>query len=293
MLLLSWLAGAEASDSACSPVISIRQNYLAMCQAAVSSTRELIPLEKEECYPFNAVVHAELPSVCEHWEPGRSGYCMGERASQWTWGMPASASCIQQRRPLALNWGAGMISAIPKRRMPRYWCRSCNRARHLGTLEGGAGCYDLARRVVNRRECAETGRQAVGTKFGTKCVFSINSILKPAWISGFGERGRNRTFNLLIKSQLLCQLSYAPVSGLSFSPGTRRSARGYGLHAAAGKLLAGTTNHCKYVLEYNTGDCGGTNAGDGKNGWNYGFSFRGAGVMPRLHTRFSMGSSWG
>ena len=26
-----------------------------------------------------------------------------------------------------------------------------------------------------------------------------------------GERGRNRTFNLLIKSQLLCQLSYAPV----------------------------------------------------------------------------------
>jgi hypothetical protein len=29
-------------------------------------------------------------------------------------------------------------------------------------------------------------------------------------IKGFGERGRNRTFNLLIKSQLLCQLSYAP-----------------------------------------------------------------------------------
>ena len=27
---------------------------------------------------------------------------------------------------------------------------------------------------------------------------------------GIGERGRNRTFNLLIKSQLLCQLSYAP-----------------------------------------------------------------------------------
>ena len=28
----------------------------------------------------------------------------------------------------------------------------------------------------------------------------------------FGERGRNRTFNLLIKSQLLCQLSYAPTA---------------------------------------------------------------------------------
>ena len=30
----------------------------------------------------------------------------------------------------------------------------------------------------------------------------------------FGERGRNRTFNLLIKSQLLCQLSYAPFNDL-------------------------------------------------------------------------------
>ncbi len=29
-----------------------------------------------------------------------------------------------------------------------------------------------------------------------------------------GERGRNRTFNLLIKSQLLCQLSYAPIEDL-------------------------------------------------------------------------------
>ena len=27
-----------------------------------------------------------------------------------------------------------------------------------------------------------------------------------------GERGRNRTYNLLIKSQLLCQLSYAPIA---------------------------------------------------------------------------------
>src|SRR5579883_1790918 len=32
-----------------------------------------------------------------------------------------------------------------------------------------------------------------------------------------GERGRNRTFNLLIKSQLLCQLSYAPWEECSFS----------------------------------------------------------------------------
>jgi hypothetical protein len=29
------------------------------------------------------------------------------------------------------------------------------------------------------------------------------------WLKRDGERGRNRTYNLLIKSQLLCQLSYA------------------------------------------------------------------------------------
>jgi integrase len=32
----------------------------------------------------------------------------------------------------------------------------------------------------------------------------------PEVVEKVGERGRNRTFNLLIKSQLLCQLSYAP-----------------------------------------------------------------------------------
>jgi hypothetical protein len=33
-----------------------------------------------------------------------------------------------------------------------------------------------------------------------------------------GERGRNRTFNLLIKSQLLCQLSYAPAGVWDIEP---------------------------------------------------------------------------
>jgi hypothetical protein len=37
------------------------------------------------------------------------------------------------------------------------------------------------------------------------CVKSANCVVD-------GERGRNRTFNLLIKSQLLCQLSYAPTA---------------------------------------------------------------------------------
>src|SRR6266568_8033415 len=35
----------------------------------------------------------------------------------------------------------------------------------------------------------------------------------PQVVERDGERGRNRTYNLLIKSQLLCQLSYAPTVG--------------------------------------------------------------------------------
>jgi hypothetical protein len=40
-----------------------------------------------------------------------------------------------------------------------------------------------------------------------------------------GERGRNRTFNLLIKSQLLCQLSYAPSVSTDRADRTMRSGR--------------------------------------------------------------------
>jgi hypothetical protein len=61
-----------------------------------------------------------------------------------------------------------------------------------------------------------------------------------ALMSGLnGERGRNRTFNLLIKSQLLCQLSYAP--GLDVRAYSRRSVgagfAGSGIHRfpSAGK----------------------------------------------------------
>ena len=43
----------------------------------------------------------------------------------------------------------------------------------------------------------------------SRCNFQACKSLKR-----FGERGRNRTFNLLIKSQLLCQLSYAPFDNL-------------------------------------------------------------------------------
>jgi hypothetical protein len=43
-------------------------------------------------------------------------------------------------------------------------------------------------------------------------------------MEGNGERGGNRTYNLLIKSQLLCQLSYAPeIAILAPAPGLCQS----------------------------------------------------------------------
>ena len=49
--------------------------------------------------------------------------------------------------------------------------------------------------VATRARCSDRLRQNIGKE-------------------GVGERGWNRTFNLLIKSQLLCQLSYAPLEWL-------------------------------------------------------------------------------
>ena len=48
-----------------------------------------------------------------------------------------------------------------------------------------------------------------------------------------GERGRNRTFNLLIKSQLLCQLSYAP---LPWKLGQMRDITGSNISVTQGLL---------------------------------------------------------
>jgi hypothetical protein len=46
-----------------------------------------------------------------------------------------------------------------------------------------------------------------------------------------GERGRNRTYNLLIKSQLLCQLSYAPATAVRWEQRSIISLR-FALHCA-------------------------------------------------------------
>src|SRR5436305_353061 len=46
-----------------------------------------------------------------------------------------------------------------------------------------------------------------------KCVEPFNNLYA---FENYGERGRNRTYNLVIKSHLLCQLSYAPaIVGIS------------------------------------------------------------------------------
>src|SRR6202043_2794831 len=78
---------------------------------------------------------------------------------------------------------------------------------------GGGGCSKHG--VVDRLLGGFNYRQ----KQGGHCV--IRQYLD---VVEDGERGRNRTFNLLIKSQLLCQLSYAPVSGLKIF---RMPSRGY------------------------------------------------------------------
>ena len=65
-----------------------------------------------------------------------------------------------------------------------------------------AEVYDRANRSEMREALSVMGKQ-FGSKRGTKCLGAIAVVED-------GERGRNRTFNLLIKSQLLCQLSYAP-----------------------------------------------------------------------------------
>ena len=44
--------------------------------------------------------------------------------------------------------------------------------------------------------------------------FPVMLVESSCFYSLCGERGRNRTYNLVIKSHLLCQLSYAPWFGL-------------------------------------------------------------------------------
>ena len=62
-------------------------------------------------------------------------------------------------------------------------------------------------------------RHTVATKRGeadvpeSKMLALMSNMSRARPLDFSGERGGNRTFNLEIKSLLLCQLSYAPTSG--------------------------------------------------------------------------------
>jgi hypothetical protein len=73
------------------------------------------------------------------------------------------------------------------------------------------GCALAVQRNVTRSfqtTATRYGKPEGTIEFPTMAVDRSSVIRKPVNLNG--ERGRNRTFNLLIKSQLLCQLSYAP-----------------------------------------------------------------------------------
>jgi hypothetical protein len=76
---------------------------------------------------------------------------------------------------------------------------------------GGNGNADDGRRWGGDRQAGARRTESVRGPEAVKTpAWDHPSLicLIVCWLCG--ERGRNRTFNLLIKSQLLCQLSYAP-----------------------------------------------------------------------------------
>ena len=73
-------------------------------------------------------------------------------------------------------------------------------------------------------------RNALGSR-GLKMLFLHyskagieNQTPNVYYVRGFGGRGRNRTYNLSIKSRMLCQLSYASEGILQAGRGHKRTA---------------------------------------------------------------------
>ena len=99
-------------------------------------------------------------------------------------------------------------------RMPYLRCRRRARTVAASNPEGAA---DAGPRRLPSPNAALTVREVVtdGAHGGKKLPLRMRQeqITFIAILRLDGERGRNRTFNLLIKSQLLCQLSYAPTVG--------------------------------------------------------------------------------
>jgi CubicO group peptidase (beta-lactamase class C family) len=95
---------------------------------------------------------------------------------------------------------------------------------HPPSQQGRFGDERLRQIEPRGHPCGSSGREqeVAGKRFATEGFatshFEAGSERRECGLSSElaikgGERGRNRTFNLLIKSQLLCQLSYAPEAG--------------------------------------------------------------------------------
>jgi hypothetical protein len=125
----------------------------------------------------------------------------------------STVSCSRSETCSCVNTNASIASRV---RVPLYVWQECPERTQRGSVplyllelyllevfaESAAPQWGPAQ---NADTVLTRGKEWENSKLG-KCW-------KYAWILvKSGERGRNRTFNLLIKSQLLCQLSYAPIA---------------------------------------------------------------------------------
>src|SRR5262249_28903311 len=99
-------------------------------------------------------------------------------------------------------------------------------AKTRGSIEPGE-----SGRATDSAEICDVKISCTAAKTATATDFGDSGSMEA--VEEYGERGRNRTYNLLIKSQLLCQLSYAPSLTLPLMPvdvasfGGRRIGRTY------------------------------------------------------------------
>jgi hypothetical protein len=156
---------------------------------------------------------AAMSYQIRRWQQG-SVYKTGKRSKMW-YGMwreefsDADGNVKRRQRNVKL----GPVTELPTSGnfdvARRARSESC-----VGTV-GALGCFDHAADLRSRGiRCVPSAVDRGGKPVVMKLVMKIDSyryrLRQTIGKEGDGERGRNRTFNLLIKSQLLCQLSYAP-----------------------------------------------------------------------------------
>jgi hypothetical protein len=130
-----------------------------------------------------------------------------------------------RRRPLAHSQFAVAKSAVThirrasRRSRPVISIREIATPQMLSTGPKGTrkwSTFGCSLRSLIKEAHVKTSRQQSATPAQpeTNKRFEEGEVRSPEVVDAAreksGERGRNRTYNLLIKSQLLCQLSYAP-----------------------------------------------------------------------------------